>query len=174
MKPIYEYKPKRKNKTALLLTAATALASATLLSVAWTLDPTVKNLCLLFGALFLEISVLLAGRYLLKDYFYALFDSDGSVDFVVVEQKGKKRSDVRTLVASKKERDAFAEGESMRNYDYCVDIGAEGAKYLCLIEDGKRVSVKFTPNERMAELLNALIHPSEANGEASDGEVTQE
>ncbi|MBO5269408.1 MAG: hypothetical protein J6B77_01395 [Clostridia bacterium] len=166
----------------MLLTAATALASATLLTVAWTLDPTVKNLCLLFGALFLEISVLLAGRYLLRDYFYALFDSDGSVDFVVVEQKGKKRSvvcriavsDVRTLVASKKERDAFAEGESMRNYDYCMDIGAKGAKYLCLIEDGKRVSVKFTPSERMTELLNALIHPSEVNGEASDGEVTQE
>ena len=176
MKLIYDYRPKRKSKTALFLTALLLLVSATALALAWSQIALYKNLLIFVGALTLEISVLVAGRYLLKDYSYAVMDTDESLDFVVFERKGKKQSVVCrvaldgccALFESYGECSTYLKDTPFRRYDYCIEIGAKDARVLLIRDDDHYAAVRFMPNDRMTVLLQTFARRENCDGDASE------
>ena len=167
---MYTYRPKRRNKTALLLTAVLTLIFASGLicaGFAGSFRYLLEFLSVSSGA----GALLIAGRYLLKDYVYLIRENDLEYDFIVVERQGKRRKTVCRIGVSEikgivretpQNRKALsARRKGMKQLNYCVDLGRCDSVYLFLTEDGTETAIRFSPDETLESILKMLSSQGE-------------
>lgn len=176
---MYDCRPRRKNKNAVLLTALfTLLSAAGLLLSALSESPIYP--AELAATVAAALAVLIAGRYLLRDYVYVLDDRAGDVEFCVVEVQGKRfrtvcRIDAAEITEVAREtpetrKTLRRRGRALRRFDYCVDVGAKDAVWLFLSDDGKPTAIRFSPNERMESVLKVFASARTGREDPSDGQ----
>lgn len=163
---MYEYRAKRKNKTAVLLTALFTLLFATGM-LYMTLSEVYRYAVEFLTVLSAVLALAVAGRYLLVDYLYVVReDGTGVPEFLVVEQKGKRNKIVCRLSVSEitetvretpEVREALkARFHAAKHHNYCVDIGYNGAVCLFLSEDEAETAIRISPDEHLLSLLRAF------------------
>ena len=165
---MYAYRPKRKNTKAALLIAVLILISSVGFLFAFLNEnaPYIVEFTALAAA---AVAVLLAGRYVFREYIYAVEARGSGFDLVITELRGKAHkvvcridiSDATEIVRASADtkRRLASRAKHMKHHDYCVDLGADDACYLFLSEEGKEVSIRFSPNGKLEELLRSMILP---------------
>jgi len=168
---IYCCKPKRKNLKA---AAVSAVFFVIFLSgiFLFPVFQTYRHLLEFIAAIAAAIAFTVAGRYLFREYLYALSENGDQVDFTVVEIQGKRRrtvcrislSDIREIAdETYKNREEIKEKcRPMKNYDYCMDLGAHEAFRIFLVEDEKEMSIRLSPDENLKAHLTALLKQRES------------
>lgn len=160
---MYEYKAQRRNKAAAVTTLLSSLAAAVCL-FGGSLLGSLKGIAEIIGLFALAFAVLVASRYLLKDYVYSLEEAEnGDVDLTVTELQGKRRVTVcrielsaveEILTETPETRKAMKERlKGMKRYDYCADLVPSRSLYLLFRDRDETVSVRLIPDERMERIL---------------------
>ncbi len=163
---MYTYKAKRKNKAAAVTVALSSAASAVLLLLG-PLFGVLRAYSEVLGLVVLSFAILVAGRYLLKDFVYMLGETeDGDCEFTVIEVQGKRRTAVCRIALSEidgafvetpEERGAIKERlRETKRYDYCPDLLPYRSLYLLFSDRDRAVSVRIEPDEKMEELILRL------------------
>lgn len=183
---MYDYIPKRKNKKAATYTALfSGLAAIAFLCGGYLGD--YRYIAELAAVFSMAVAILLAGRYLLKDYVYSLKETEDGVDFIVVEVQGKRRSVVcrigveeirETVKETSETREAVAARlKGVKKYDYCLDISPESALCVFFDDRGNETAVRFMPDEKMEGLILSLLAAaprSDHDGSEERPEETEE
>lgn len=168
---MYEYKAERKNKTAAMTTLfASGIAAICLFCGG--LFGTFRGIAEVVGLLAVAFAILVASRYLLKDYVYCLDKTEeGGVDLTVTELQGKRRivvcriglEDVEELLVETPEtrKELRERLKSMKRYDYCVDLAPSRSLYLLFSDRDQTVAVRLLPDERMEKLLRECAGAAE-------------
>ncbi|MBQ8004903.1 MAG: hypothetical protein IJ303_01145 [Clostridia bacterium] len=123
----------------------------------------------ILGIALLSIAIFLTTRYVVKKYVYSIQKAgEGDYDFVVNEVNGK-----RSVVACRINIDEIEDfiysadgkmpgkysgktGKAILRYNYCQDIFPLDAYYLYAnIREG-RVCIKFSPDKKLAEIIESL------------------
>lgn len=121
------------------------------------------------GIAVLAITIFLTTRFVVRSYVYSTQQiGDGDYDFVVNEITGKKSRSVCRINADEitdfiyspdgkvPAKYAGKNGKDILRYDYCQDFMPRNAYYLYAhLREGK-VCIKFSPDARMAEIIEAL------------------
>lgn len=175
---IYAYRPKRKGKTALLVVGGLLFLFLTGLVFAPFLTE-LRYLLEFMALVSLAAAVTVAGRYLLKNYIYAVEEGPSGLDLTVVEWQAKRRrtvarvalADILEVVRETEEtRSALrSRARGMRHYDYCVEPGRRDAVYVFLSENERETAIRFSPDEKMEEILHRSVATQrpERNGNES-------
>ena len=175
---MYEYRVKRRNKTA-AVTVALASAAAAICFASGVLLSQIRSVTEVLGLLFSAFAILVAGRYLLRDHVYAVRESEETgTTLTVFELQGRRStvvcrialSDVSALLVETPDnrRALRPRVKETKRYDYCADLCPSRSTYL-FFEDGDRThSVRLEPDERLEGLLLALC--SEESGEGKDAD----
>lgn len=122
----------------------------------------------------LTIAIFFATRFLIKSYVYSTREAgNGDYDFVVNEISGKRSrvvcristDDITDFIYSPNgkvpEKYSGKAGRDILRYDYCQDFMPKDAYYLYAhLKEGK-VCIKFSPDEKMAEIIKALSKRTE-------------
>lgn len=160
---MYEYKARRGNKRAAMITLLSSGIAAICL-LCGTLFGSLRGIAEIIGLFMVAFAILIASRYLLKDYVYRLeMTEEGRVDLTVTELQGRRRITVcrigldeigEILVeAPETRKEVRARLKEMKRYDYCVDLSPTRSLYLIFSDGDRTVSVRIVPDERMEKLL---------------------
>ena len=165
MDPVRALKKRKQKQNILLLSLLLAvIAAAAVCLFGGSLLGSLKGITEIIGLFALAFAVLVASRYLLKDYVYRLEEAEnGDVDLTVTELQGKRRVTVcriglsaveEILTETPETRKAMKERlKGMKRYDYCIDLVPSRSLYLLFRDRDETVSVRLIPDERMERIL---------------------
>ena len=131
------------------------------------------------GIAVLAVDIFLTTRYIVRRYAYSIVKvGDGDYDFVVNQIQGKKSTVVCRINADEitdffksesKLPEKYRKGDGKRivRFDYCQNMFGDEAYYIFAeINEGK-VGVKFSPDEKLAGIIE-LLRPKTRENKSSD------
>lgn len=118
----------------------------------------------------LTVSILLMGRYLLRYYLYRVEEIKGGVDFTVTEITRRGGTTVCRLGLSQllSVKEWNEENKPLRGkkiYNYCVDARPVASWLLEFADGEETIYIRFSPDERMLEILKNACADRECDGE---------
>lgn len=167
----YEYMPTPKNQWIKTLCMGLFFGALVLFGASGLKDVIRMPWLLQFLAIcMMTVSILLMGRYLLRYYLYRVEEVDGDVDFTVTEitRRGGTtvcRMGLSQLRSVKEWNEENKPPRGKKIYHYCVDARPVGS---CLLEfaDGEdAIYIRFSPDEKMVEILKNALSGRECDGE---------
>ena len=118
----------------------------------------------------LTVSIMLMGRYLLRYYLYRVEETDGGVDFTVTEitRRGGTtvcRLGLHQLRAVKVWNAESKPPRGKKIYNYCVDARPVDSRLLEFADRDEIIYIRFSPDEKMLEILENALRSSEETAE---------
>ena len=168
---MYQYQPKRENKTASVLLLVLALASVITVGVS-VFTKAFAGILQTAAVLMLAAEVALFIRYFRKTFVYRIqnFGPEGtSPDLVVSEVTGKDNIIVCRLSLDDlygiKKRTENKNVKGRKKYNYCIDIAPKNAFCLEFTDCGTPVTVIISPDEKMLSILGEYLKRNSENDE---------
>ena len=164
---MYICKPER-NVTQVKLILFVSVAVTLLLFLLASLDTPVKSVINLFAFAALMVAILVNVRYSLTEFEYAV----GNGDFSIVKITGNRRQQVCCValesaigIYTKRDYDHLPSAEKgIIKYSLNQNMKSDSYVFLCEF-NGKRVMIKFEPNEAFVAIMRREISASKKNEE---------
>ncbi len=163
---MYEYIPKRENKTAMYASLFLFVGAFILMAFPALVEIAYKWIPQLLGMIMLALCIAILTRYIFRGFIYSVADNgNGSPDLSVTEIQGKKRITVCRIslsgieqavmlnAANRSQLQQLAEGR--KKFNYMVDIAPSNQLWIFAEECGEKLLIKISPDDRLAAMLGA-------------------
>ncbi len=168
---IFEFIPKKNTNKLTAMVGLLLMGSAVMFLIAMIYEemPYLWAIQLL-GIGMLAMMIFVVSRYLMKNFAYAVTETEEGSDFTVTELQGKRSVTVcriamssveQVIVVEQNDRQAdttlknMIKSQKRKMFNYCADLFTD--KYICVLsnESGTPIAIKLTYDESLEKLFGA-------------------
>ncbi len=172
---IFEFIPKKNTNKLTAMVGLLLMGSAVMFLVTMIYEEMPYRWAIqLLGMGMLAMMIFVVSRYLMKNFAYAVIESEEGNDFTVTELQGKRSVTVcriamssveQVIVVEQNDRQAdttlknMVKAQKRKMFNYCADLFTD--KYICVLsnESGTHIAIKLTYDESLEKLFGASELP---------------